>query len=401
MTSGLRITTIISAALSFLIFLFIVFPQHDSLFPLPRSNLADDPFGPLRFHEDGAFHISILGDLHFGENAWEPWGPQQDLASIKVIETVLDAEPSTSLVVLNGDLITGENTFLENSTHYLDRIVSPIIQRNLTWASTYGNHDSDFNLSSSALFSREKRYRNSRTAQMVSSPKEEAGITNYFLPVYPSSGPADIPLLMLYFFDSRGGFSFQDRTGLQNWVHPTVVEWFRRTSSSYSHVPSLAFVHIPPNATLALQDEGIHPHRHPGINQDVPISQQGQGWCPDGTEGCAYGRQDVPFMEALAETRGLMAVFFGHDHGDTWCKKWANGVNLCFGQHTGYGGYGRWVRGARQIAVSVDGLTERAIDTWIRLETGKVVGKVRLNDSYGGDWYEKVEDERTCLDCHQ
>lgn len=105
-------------------------------------------------------------------------------------------------------------------------------------------------------------------------------------------------------------------------------------------------------------------------------------------------------MQALQETPGLLAVFFGHDHGNTWCKKWGvNNVSLCYGQHTGYGGYGNWIRGARQVIVSVEGLKERELDTWIRLETGKVVGRMRLNESYGEDWYEKVEDERTCLGC--
>ena len=26
-----------------------------------------------------------------------------------------------------------------------------------------------------------------------------------------------------------------------------------------------------------------------------------------------------------------------------------NGINLCFGQHSGYGGYGNWIRGSRQV----------------------------------------------------
>lgn len=42
------------------------------------------------------------------------------------------AERRPSLVVLNGDLITGEDTFLENSTHYIDQIVQPMLKRLLT-----------------------------------------------------------------------------------------------------------------------------------------------------------------------------------------------------------------------------------------------------------------------------
>ncbi|KAK4225847.1 putative calcineurin-like phosphoesterase [Podospora fimiseda] len=377
--------------------------NHQQHHKLARIIISNQEFGPLRFHQDGTFHISILEDLHFGENAWEPWGPRQDQASIKVIETVLDAEPATSLVVLNGDLITGQNVLRENGTHYVDQIVSPIIQRNLTWASTYGNHDSDLNLSRWDLYSREKRYPNSRTEVMISSFIDEAGITNYFLPVYPSSGPTDTPLLILYFFDSRGGFDyvFQSHKALQNWVHPRVVKWFKQTSSKFPDIPSLAFVHIPPNATLVLQEEGVNPHHQPGINQDVPLSQQGQGWCLDGTEGCDYGGQDLEFMQVLIDTPGLMALFFGHDHGNSWCKKWDNRVNLCFGQRTGYGGYGQWVRGGRQVLVTIDGLKEREVDTWIRLETGEAVGQVSLNRTYGEDRYKKVKDDRTCLDCHQ
>jgi len=74
---------------------------------------------------------------HFGEAEDLVWGPQQDVNTTRVMNTVLDNE-SPQLVVLNGDLITGENTYLSNSTYYVDRIVQPMIQRGLPWASTYG-----------------------------------------------------------------------------------------------------------------------------------------------------------------------------------------------------------------------------------------------------------------------
>jgi hypothetical protein len=64
-----------------------------------------------------------------------------------------------------------------------------------------------------------------------------------------------------------------------------------------------------------------------------------------------------------------------------------NGVNLCFGQHTGYGGYGTWTRGSRQILVTEEMLKTFEAETWIRLERGEVVGHVSLNSTYGEDWY--------------
>ncbi len=332
---------------------------------------------------------------------------------------------SPDLVVLNGDLITGENGYLENATAYVDQIVAPLVKRGLTWASTYGNHDHQYNLSADALLLRERLWPNSRTSQMVFG--RDAGVTNYYLPVYDfgcSDESVCVPELLLWFFDSKGGFRFQEKSasggqaGMPNWVDSTVVNWWRQTNQNLVHyyrktIPSLAFVHIPPYASYALQVAGVNPHTEPGINDDVPLSSQAQGWCPDGRDDgtCSYGMQDVPFMEAITTTEGLMAVFSGHDHGDTWCYKWGsllpgmkvtgNGVNLCFGQHTGYGGYGSWERGARQIFMTKGQLKARQVDTWIRLESGNVVGSVSLNATYGKDKYPATKNTFTsCPTCN-
>lgn len=249
-----------------------------------------------------------------------------------MIEAVLDAEPDVDLVVLNGDLITGENTFLENSALHIDQIVGPMVDRNLTWASTYGNHDSDFNLSRAHILERERRWSNARTVSMVSD--ENAGVSNYYLPVYSAdckSGAHCTPALLLWFFDSRGGFLFQqkdpdtgERISQENWVHQSAVDWFQETnadlvSDAGKTIPALAFVHIPVNASLAIQDAGVSARYQPGIDDDRPVSQQGQGWCSDGmnNDTCSYGEQDVPFMKAIASTPGLMGLFSGHDHGNT------------------------------------------------------------------------------------
>ena len=338
---------------------------------------------------------------------------------------ILNAE-TQQLVVLNGDLITGENAYLENSTAYIDEIVGPLVSRGLTWASTYGNHDSQFNLSREAILARERTWPNARTTQMVSGP--DSGVSNYYLPVYGSSctlAQSCAPELLLWFFDSRGGFYYQqlnasgDQIGQPDWVDISVVDWFTSTNAELMSVygkiiPSLAFVHIPTNASQALQTEaGIDPNHQPGINDDYLLAQQAQGWCPDGTNDstCEYGGQDIPFMQAITSTPGLMAVFSGHDHGDTWCYKWdtllpgmtvaGNGVNLCFGQHSGYGGYGTWTRGSRQVLISESMLRDFEIETWIRLELGDVVGRVTLNATYGQDSYPATPDTHTsCPTCN-
>lgn len=342
-----------------------------------------------------------------------------------MIEKVLDYDPP-DLVVLNGDLITGENAYLHNGTAVVDQMMRPMVDRGLPWASTYGNHDHQYNVSGDTILEHEKRWPNSLTKKMVLGA--DAGTSNYYLPVLPHNCTKQsdcAPELLLWFFDSRGGFEYQVRhddgslIGKPNWVDNSVVEWFQATNARLIEkhgrmIPSLAFVHIPTNASQALQTiEKVDPNTEPGIDDDYPNAVQSQGWCPGGYDdgSCDYGALDVPFMKAITETKGLMALFSGHDHGDTWCYKWdklvpgmtveGTGVNLCFGQHTGYGGYGNWIRGARQVLVSLDKLPQLEVDTWVRLESGKTAGEVSLNATYGQDRYPRTPNEKTsCPTCN-
>ncbi|KAK7701728.1 hypothetical protein SLS64_010176 [Diaporthe eres] len=176
----------------------------------------------LHFTNNKTFHITIFEDLHFGEGPATDWGPSNDDKTLDLMRTVL-ANESPELVVLNGDLITGENTFKENATDYVDEIVAPLVEAGLPWASTYGSecvplsplahvqvaddfrrldHDSDVNLSREAMYAREKTYANSLTGCEVN--QNGAGVSNYYLPVYPND-TSTTPAMLLWFFDSRGG----------------------------------------------------------------------------------------------------------------------------------------------------------------------------------------------------
>lgn len=185
------------------------------------------------------------------------------------------------------------------------------------------------------------------------------------------------------------------------------MTWFAQardnlTTTYGRSLPSLAFVHIPVDAFLAFQSgsDGVDANKEPGINEDVPLSQQGvQSGEGSSATVFTYDGQDEPFMQALLDTENLMAVFSGHDHGNDWCFKWngtltgmslaGNGLDLCFSRHTGYGGYGSWTRGSRQVLVSLESLGN-GTETWMRLEDGNVTGAVTLNSTFGTDEYPAV-----------
>ncbi len=344
--------------------------------------------------------------------------------------TVMDAE-KPQLVVLNGDLISGDEYQGADILDHIDRIVKPIVARRLPWASTYGNHDSNYNLSRDQMLQREKTYNGSYTQRMVVG--QNAGVTNYYLPVYdgacdPTTSAATtcVPELILWFFDSRGGKYYRTYDRQPDWVDTSVVDWFTSTSKQLAElygkaVPSLAFVHIPIHAAAVLETQGpgghVDPRKHPGINDDKIHGQSHVWTAKDGSNSTqqqgrgGYSGHDVPFMQALVATEGLVGLFYGHDHGNTWCYRWTagripgldvegkagGGLHLCYGQHTGYGGYGDWVRGSREIFLSLDKLKDLVIDSHIRTELGDIINPVSLNATYGQDSYPVSPNDKTYL----
>ncbi|KAL9126317.1 MAG: hypothetical protein Q9217_004617 [Psora testacea] len=372
------------------------------------SNILGPTKPKLYLNSDDTFHIAIFSDLHYGEDE-HSFGIEQDTKSTALMRRGLTVE-QPDFVILNGDLITGENTFTFNATRYVDKIVEPLVEHGYRWASTYGNHDSKYNLSREALFNQETKYRNSYTQH---GPSDTDGVTNYVLPIYAPELTSKIPTrpkslrgtnylrpaALLWFFDSRGGSQFQHHPAnvdnIENHVSNRTVSWFRSKSTElkrqYGTLPSLAFVHIPMKAFLDLQTQtspAVHGPHYPGLNDDVPLAQQ--GYSDTGTES-------VPFMQALLDTPGLHSIYSAHDHGDSWCGRWPNttlqgygGTGrpfLCFCKHSGFGGYGKWNRGVRQVKLSFEEGDRVVVDTWVRMVTGKMITAVRLNDTYGEDVY--------------
>ena len=415
--------------------------------------------------------LLIFSDLHFGEDE-STFGPEQDRNTLRVMRQTLAFE-SPDLVVIDGDLITGENTFVENATSYVDMLAQPMLARGVPWASVYGNHDESAGLEREKILGREMEVGAGLCLTRNMAGGDGIGVTNYYVLVKGEDGK---PVAVLWFFDSRGGQRFGDGEDVPMFVHPETVRWFERTRDGleerYGPMQSLAFVHVPPSVFSRAQrifaENGRKSRResetekrtpkstrYPGLNDDDPIDHQS-------------APQDGPFVDALQNTPWLHSVYSGHDHGDTWCVPWPDDSDskqrrhdeeeaddarptidmtgttrptkpvLCFAKHTGYGGYGEWNRGARVLNlrfhpwahdhedgrdasgdnkaladVSASGHimemhahhqdshrerhrkrhrqkfpdVEMEVETWIRIEDGRVVQRVGLNGTYSEDQY--------------
>ena len=330
------------------------------------------PSAPLRLRASSAFTLLQFADLHYGEAPALDWGPEQDRNSTRVMRAVLAAEAPVGLVVFSGDQITGNNV-VDNATAVLANVYGEVVRQGVQWAVIYGNHDDaplDAGLPSPArarrlsvttrrellAFERATWPAVSLTCAAVPGAGMPApcpttlapAVSNYFQLVLGPEG--DVPILVLYFLDSGGGSYDEDLyAGATAWLGATAAALAARFGAP---VPSLTFVHIPPPEYTA-----------------AASSRSCVGMADDGITPTT-GQNNL--IATLAATGAARATFVGHDHGNAWCcpTKAAAGLSLCFGRHTGYGGYGTWDRGARVVSISVNATAPGGVGvrTWVRME---------------------------------
>jgi hypothetical protein len=112
-------------------------------------------------------------------------GSDGDWKSVGVMNSVLNNE-YTDLVVLNGDLISCEWVATADVNGLLDKIVSPLVSRNMPFAATFGNHDPAQYCSTRAMSDHMwndikgiNGQKLSFTTNSVDGPLEEVGSGNY------------------------------------------------------------------------------------------------------------------------------------------------------------------------------------------------------------------------------
>jgi len=246
---------------------------------------------------------------------------------------------------------------LYNSTQFIVNLLEAVVEGDYAWASTYGNHDNGISTTREQIYAVEQGYEKCYTRDDGSAAI--LGLTNYYLPIYGPGEAADPPLLILWFFDSRGGF---DPSGQKppN-VDESVVAWFNAELESmrgrWGDVPGLAFFHIP---TIDYEDVQADMSNYDciGLVDEAVVPQN----------------RDTLFMEALVNATSILTTFVGHDHGNAWCCHY-RGLEICYNKHTGYGGYGLWERGARvvELTLNPEHTSISTRENYIRMEDGEMI----------------------------
>eukprot|EP01134_Creolimax_fragrantissima_P003681 CFRG3681T1 len=437
---------------------------------------------PLRFNSDGQFKVVQFADLHFGENAWDDWGPEQDRKSILVMREVLQIE-NPNLVVFSGDQIT-DNNIIANQTLYWNMAVSACEELNVPWAVIFGNHDetridpeleelfhdrklnttTHKNSTRGTLLALDKSHALSYTNITVDHEKETHGdvLSTYWLDVWQpltvseeqtdtktrirrntkidedAEGEAKLGL-RLWFMDSGGG-------NLPLRVHQDQIEWLKRTaeelqvrhevnraidrmengdktddramSNDLPHIPGILFVHAPPpdvklchcshtslslipaaganalaNAKLNSIDDNTSTYST--VQSPTCVGMSNEDVSSFLLDHSGNSKSTVTSFGVEAAHAGIKLVAFGHNHGNDYCcsvpqykvhgnvtydkrkhtrHSLSSPLSMCYGRHSGYGGYGEddWKKGAR---VYMFDLNKEDVVTHVRLQGGAVVNQ--------------------------
>ncbi len=363
------------------------------------TNLEQDPT-TLRFKkDDDTFTIIQFADLHYGESI------EQDGNSTRVMLDVLKTEKQIDFAAFTGDQVSAfarqynRDIFLL----WIDSLI-PVASHGIPFVTIFGNHDDQpfhfgpetwkecvkiililFLAAAVVMYlSDVKRFTTSNThivsaivvtallwviyqvapssrmrqsilryekqkfpglSRSEAGPSSLPGMSNFYLPVYSRNSK-----VLLFFLDSGGG-RFPEA------MLPSQLEWVKSISSQAGNPHAIAFFHIP-----SAEFSDVDKFKCIGKENTETSS--------------VFGGETSSLMQDLAAA-GIRAVFVGHDHRNSWCcvpktrTKKLNTLALCYGRHTGYGGYGDWTRGARVIQLKFDENSLFTISTWLRMENGE------------------------------
>lgn len=281
--------------------------------------------------------------------------------SLLAMEQLFQYESEIDLVVLSGDQLTGLN-ILDNATKYWDQITSAISAHKVPHTAILGNHDAEPYSAHGGSNQSAPGAHTNRTQLIEHDMKDELSYTQlgpenlrpavsvYVTDVFANES-ATIPALQILHLDSGGG-------GMMEEVYPAQIEWLNETLKERREryggpVQTLVFVHIPV--------------------EEFQTASSSPKCFGDHDDGITPTIKNNGLFQALRAQEEVRAVFVGHDHCNDFCCSYED-MELCFGRHSGFGGYqcDGYVQGWRVVEVT-ETSSSFQVDTYVRLVNGSKI----------------------------
>jgi len=334
----------------------------------------------LRFTQEGSFKIIQLTDLHMNF-----------LGSRIVRDFILDLAESErpDLFVLTGDNIadsgskfgkaeTRRSLVRKSIDSYMDVFDEVYDLYGIPVTMVLGNHDSEH---LADVVDRKEHFEiyASHRSFIGAATDADGGTVGEHGPHYGThslviNGRAGAePVFNLWFFDS-GGY---DERGGYDGVQKPQIDWFNETNEALGRLPSLAFQHIVVPEIFDLLPQAqpggkssytrkFYQYNAPGCGEENLVLADGKpaeiektvsAALPEGIEG-ELNEEPCPGMfnhgqyAALCEAGNVRALFFGHEHVNTFELRLQDGTDLVNTPGTGFRTYGKAkLRGARVITL--------------------------------------------------
>lgn len=298
----------------------------------------------LQFGADGKFKIVQFADIQ------ETYVVNPD--TLDFMRAVLDRE-KPDLVVLSGDQIKGYGLYFltgnkeQKFRATLNKILAPMVERNIPIAAVFGNHDEAEGASKPFQWGIYKQ-----NGQIGENVEGLPGYGNYCLEIKNRS--ADGKAFLLWFFDSSSrAFDTQLK-----YVTQQQLNWYRSQRDAIEqekgYLPkSLVFQHIPLLEVYELLKEtkkgqkgsyesftGEYKNRFFTLSDDI---EEG-GFMGENVAAPAFNSGE---FDVLAEKGDVIGIFFGHDHNNSFVGT-HRGIRMGYTQGCGFNCYGPGLdRGAR------------------------------------------------------
>lgn len=301
----------------------------------------------LRFNENGKFRILLIADIQDGP------------VMIPVVRSFLkriikDTKPD--LIVLGGDNIAGYSCRTgryEGDRRRVEKAIRcfmPIFEKaGIPTALVFGNHDAECLVPAAEQMDIYASY-----GCCVAEKGDPAlGCGNYRLTI-ASSRENDRPAFNLWFLDSV----FRDENHPGGFVRREQIEWFERTAAQLTEknggtpLPSFVFQHIAVNdvynsfrSVLPGTDHAVyHNGKYYVLSRSKTLSgvMREAPEVSDGNDG---------FYDACVKEGGVKAMFFAHDHVNSYDIRTLRGIRLIATPGITFGSYGDKDRGSRVITL--------------------------------------------------
>lgn len=296
----------------------------------------------LQYNADGKFRIMQISDI-------QDFFIMRSITK-KVLKKALDTYP-VDLIVLTGDNISSSSLTKLSARVAIDQFMSILEDYGIPVAMTFGNHDDENTLA-------DKAYQVSVYEKydcFVGCAGEDLGDTNlatYFVPIYSSTNKNKM-VSNIWMMDS-GTYNTETESGGYAATTKAQIEWYKTKSAELEEaygrkIPSLMFQHIiVPEIWNALEECEA--------GTAGSVGHDGKSYkLPEGTVGelnetpCPPNYNNGQF-DAVLERGDVMAMFFGHDHTNTFELTY-KGVGLYNTAGIGFNSYNGWNEGVRIITL--------------------------------------------------